>query len=135
MTWGGSFPIPILCHQASPYPVYTAAMLDLGIPYQPLVAKYVWAQYGVLMNMSKYGILSREPPQGKNKVQYDQWIFEVEESRKTYGEALVREVLISSLKSKVAHTICYLGYNASMSAMLDKMNTVYSAVVSYDVLM
>ena len=27
--------------------------------------------------MPKYGIFSGEPPQGKNEVQYDQWIFEI----------------------------------------------------------
>ena len=49
--------------------------------------------------------------------------------------ALVMEAIIHSLKGKVAHTICYLRHNASVSAMLDKLNTVYVVVVSYHVLM
>ena len=56
----------------SPHLVYTAASQDLGILYQPMVANCSQAQYGSLMNMPKYGILSEEPPQGKNEVQYDQ---------------------------------------------------------------
>ena len=60
--------------------------------------------------MPRYGIFSGEPPQGKIKVQYDQWIFEVEDSWKMYGEALVREAIIHSLKGKAAHTISYLGH-------------------------
>ena len=51
-----------------------------------------------------------------------------------YGEALVREAIICSLEGKVAHTICNLGHNASMLAMVNKLNTVYGAVVSYNVL-
>ena len=77
------------------------------------------------------GSFSGELPQGKNKVQYDQWIFEVEESWKIYGEALVREAIIHSLKGKAAHTICYLGHNTSVSAMLDKLNAVNGAIESY----
>ena len=61
--------------------------------------------------------------------------FELADSQKMYGEALVREAMIHSLKGKVACTICYLGHNASMSAMLNKLNTVYGAVASYDLLM
>ena len=47
----------------------------------------------------------------------------------------MREALIHSLKGKVVHTNCYLGPNTSMSAMLGKLNTVYEAIVSYNVLM
>ena len=47
---------------------------------------------------------------------------------------MVKEAIIH-FKSKVAHTIHYLGHNASMSAMINKLNTVNGAVVSYDVLM
>ena len=72
----------------SPYPVYTAAAQDLGIPYQLMVFNYAQGQYGSLGNMPKYWVFSREPTQSKNEVQYNQWIFEVEDSRKTYGEAL-----------------------------------------------
>ena len=46
----------------------------------------------------------------------------------------MREAIICSLKGKAAHTICYLGHNASVSAMLDKLNIVYGMEVSYDVL-
>ena len=87
--------------------MYTAAIQDLGILHQPMVAKYACTKYGGLMNMPKYGIFSGEPPWGKNEVQYDQWICEVEESRKTCGEVLVREAIIFSLKGKMVHTICY----------------------------
>ena len=85
--------------------------------------------------MPKYGVFSGEPTWGKNEVQYDQWIFEVEESRKIYGEVFVREAIICYLKCKVAHTICYMGHNASMPAMFDEMNIVYGAVASYNTLM
>ena len=85
--------------------------------------------------MSKYGIFSGEPPQGKNEFQCYPCIFEVEESWKTYGEVLVREAIIHSPKGKAANTICYLGHNASVLAIPDKLNTVYGAIASYDVLM
>ena len=52
-----------------------------------------------------------------------------------YEEALVREAIIYSLKGKLACTICYLGHYTSVSAKFDKLNNVYEAVVSYDVLM
>ena len=76
------------------------------------------------MNMPKYRIFIGEPPQGKNEVKYNQWIFEVEESQKTYGEALVREAIICSHKGKAACTTHHLEHNAFVSAMLDKLNTV-----------
>ena len=76
------------------------------------------------MNMAKYGVFSGEPPQSKNEVQYDQWIFKVEESWKTYEDALVWEAIIHSLKGKAVHTIHYLEYNTSALAMLDKLNIV-----------
>ena len=85
--------------------------------------------------MPKYGIFSGDPPQGKINVQYDQWIFEVEESWMTYGEALVREAIIHSLKGKAACTFCYLGHHASVSVMLDKLNTVYGTMLSCNMLM
>ena len=85
--------------------------------------------------MPKYGIFSGEPHHGKNEVQYDQWIFEVKESWKMYGEVPVREAIIHSLKGKVAQTIHYLGHNSTMLAMLNKLNTVYGAIVIYDMLM
>ena len=37
--------------------------------------------------MPKYGILSGRFAQGKKEFQYDQWIFELEESQKTYGRS------------------------------------------------
>ena len=114
--------------------MYTAAEQDLGIPYLPIVREYARSLYGSLINISKYGIFSGEPPQGKNEVQYDQSIFEVGDSQKTYGKALVREAIIHSHKGKATHTICYLGHNASVSDMLNKLNTIYAVVVSYDVL-
>ena len=67
--------IPCCAIMGSPYAVYTAAVQDLEILYQPMVAKYAQAKYGGLVTMPKYGIFSRDPPQGKNKFLYDQWIF------------------------------------------------------------
>ena len=100
-----------------------------------MVAEYARSQYRGLVNMMKYGIFSGESTKGKNEVQYNQWIFKVEDSQKMYGEAIVREAIICSLKGKVAHTIHYLGHNTSVLAMINKLNTVYGVVVSYDVLM
>ena len=117
------------------YLMYTAAAQDLGNNYWPMVAEYAQCEYGSFIDMSKYGIFSGKPLQGKNEVQYDQWIFEVEESWKTYGEAWVREAIIHSLKGKAAHTICYLGHNNSLSFMLYKLNTIYGAIASYNMLM
>ena len=47
----------------------------------------------------------------------------------------MREAVIHSLKDKLAHIICYLGHNTSVPAMLDKLNTVYKTVASYNTLM
>ena len=68
--------------------------------YWPVVTGYATCQCGGLVNIPKCGIFSWEPPQGKNEVQYDQWIFEVEDSQTTYGEALVREAIIHSSRVK-----------------------------------
>ena len=130
---GGTSPNPHISVHS--YLVYTAAKQDLGMHYQPMVTEYGRNQYRGLVNIPKYGIFSMEPPQGKNEVQYDHWIFEVEDSQKMYGEALVREAIICSLKGKVAHTIHYLGNNTSVLAMLNILNSVYRVVVNCDVLM
>ena len=106
---GACFPSPYYTMEHSPYHVYTEAMNDLGIPYQPMIAGYVWDQYGCLMNMAKYGIFSKEPLHSKNEVQYNQRTLEIEEMRKTYREALMREAIICFLNGKSATTICYLG--------------------------
>ena len=83
---GELLPIPASYYQGSPSnPVYTATDLDLGMQYCPMVIKYARGQYRGLINMPKYGIFSGELPQDKNEVQYDQWIFEVEDSQKMYG--------------------------------------------------
>ena len=114
---------------------YTATGQDLGMQYQPMATEHARGQYRGLVNMSKYGIFSGEPPLGKNEVQYYQWIFEVEDSWQMYEEVLVREAIIHSLRGKAAFTICYLGYNPSFLARIDKLNTVYRVVASYDILM
>ena len=94
-------PNPCIIPSSVPsYTGYTAVKQDLGMHYWPMVTEYARRQCGGLVNMPKYDIFSGEPPQGKNEVQYDQWIFEVEDSQKMYGEALVREVIICSLKAK-----------------------------------
>ena len=46
----------------------------------------------------------------------------------------MREAIICSFKGKVAHTICYPGHDTSVLAILDKLNGVYGAVASYDML-
>ena len=76
----------IILSSVPSYPAYTAVEHDLGRQYQTMVAEYARCQYRGLVNMSKYGIFSGEPPQGKNEVKYDQWICEVEDSQKTYGK-------------------------------------------------
>ena len=86
--------------------MYTAAEQDLGMAYQPVVAEYVRSLYGAL-SIYLSMLFMEEPLQGKNEVKYDQWIFEVEDSQKTYGEALVRGAIVWSLKGKAPHTICY----------------------------
>ena len=122
---GGTTPNPHIITSSVPsYSVYTSAEQDLGMHYRPVVTEYARNQYGGLMNIPKYGIFSEETPQGKNEVQYNQWIFEVEDFQKTYGEALVRKAIIWSLKGKVSQTICYLGHNNAVSAMLNKLNTI-----------
>ena len=117
------------------YPVHTAAKQDLGMHYQPTVIEYARSQYRGLVNslnmVSSVGNLIRVKMRSNMSNGFLRWKI----PGKTYGEALVREAIIHSLKGKAAQTIHYLGHNASVSAMITKLNTVHGAVVSLAVLM
>ena len=79
--------------------------------------------------MPKYGMFNKEPPHGKNEVQYDQWIFEVQELQKTYEEALVREAIIFSLKGKAWPALStILGIMPLCQTCSDKLNADYGAM-------
>ena len=62
-------------------------------------------------------------------------MYEVKCSRGNYGEVTLWEWITRFLKGKVSDTIQYLGEDASVSIILEKLETVYGAVASYDILM
>ena len=72
---------------------------------------------------------------GKGEVSYAQWAYEVKTLQPSYGENLLREGILRSLKGTAADLVRYLGPQASLQKILDKLETVYGAVSTFDQLM
>ena len=74
-------------------------------------------------------------PPGKNEVTYSQWIHEVREALTRFPESTVRNWISRSLRGPPADAVRSLGPYASITSILNKMETMHGAVVPFDVIM
>ena len=66
---------------------------------------------------------------------FEQWYHEVQCVKDYYLESVVRESIVHSLKGVAADMARYMGPNASVAHILQKLTIIFSTVASFDILM
>ena len=84
-------------------------------------------------NIPKLSVLSGERLKGE--ASFEQWAYELQSPRKTYGESALWEGIQRSLKGAAADTVCNMGPDASLDTIMKKFSIIYGNVKSYDILM
>ena len=88
----------------------------------------------VVGKMPKCGTFSVESTK-KKEVSFEQWAFEVKNVMKSHTVATLREGLVWSLYGVAADLVSYLGSQAPVSEIIDKLELVCSTMASFDILM
>ena len=74
-------------------------------------------------------------PPNKNEATFAQWIHEIREAQTRFPESTVRNWISLSLRGPPADAVRSLGPYASISSILNKLETMHGAVAPYDVMM
>ena len=74
-------------------------------------------------------------PPNKNEATFAQWIHEVREAQTRFPESTVRNWISRSLRGPPADAVRSLGPYASITSILNKLETMHGAVAPYDVMM
>ena len=74
-------------------------------------------------------------PPNKNEATFAQWIHEVREAQTKFPESTVRNWISRSLRGPPADAVRSLGPYASITSILNKLETMHGAVAPYDVMM
>lgn len=83
----------------------------------------------------KLSWFSGEDNKNKTEVTYAQWAYEVLMVKDNYSEEVMKEAIARSLKGTAADLIRFLGPHVTLQQMMEKLETVYSTVSSFDTLM
>ena len=81
-----------------------------------------------------FSIFSDEGAQ-KEEVIFDQWVFEVSSALTNHSEATFGEGITDFSCDAPTDLVCYLGQNAPVSHMLNKLHLMYVMVASFDIIM
>ena len=73
-----------------------------------------------------------DPPLAKGEATCNQWAFEVCRLQSPYQEGVLWEGIIWSLKGDVANMVWFLGPAPSVEAILDKLDSLYRSVSTFD---
>ena len=76
-----------------------------------------------------------DPPLPKGEATYNQWTFEVHSIESCYQEGVLWEGIIWSLKGHAANMVQFLGPTPSVDAILDKLDSLYGLVYTFDIMM
>ena len=76
-----------------------------------------------------------DPSLPKGETTYNQWAFKVHSLQSHYQEEVLCEGIIQSLKGDATDMIRYLGPTPSVNAILDKLNSLYGSMSTFDVTM
>ena len=72
---------------------------------------------------------------GKIEMSFQQWYHEVQCVKDHYQESVVRQSIVCSWKGTAADMAQYMGTNASVAHILQKMTITYSTVALFNILM
>ena len=87
-----------------------------------------------MVKMPKGITFSGDPIQ-KGEVSFEQWVFEVKSVMQSHTEATLWEGIVQSLHGAPADLVQYLGLQALVSEIINKLELVYGTVASFDILM
>ena len=71
----------------------------------------------------------------EGEVSFEQWVFEVKSVMQSQIEATLMEGMVQSLHWAVADLVWYLGPQALVSEIINKLELVYGTMASFDILM
>ena len=71
----------------------------------------------------------------KGEVSSEQWSYELQSLRKSYGDSALREGIQCSLRGAAADAVCNMGPNVPLDMILKKFTIIYGNVKSFDMLM
>ena len=72
---------------------------------------------------------------GKTEVSFEQWYQKVQYIKDHYLESVVQESIVRSLKGAAVDMAQYMGPNASIAHILQKLAIIFSTMASFDVMM
>ena len=84
--------------------------------------------------MPKFSIFSGDSNH-KGDISFEQWVFEVKRVMQAYTEATLRNGLVWSLHRTMADLVWYLGLQAPMSEIINKLEHLHGTVISFNILM
>ena len=84
-------------------------------------------------NIPKLSIFSGERLKGE--ASFEQWAYELQFLRRTYGESALREGIQRSLRGATADTFHNMGPEATLASIIKKFTIIYGNVKSYDIQM
>ena len=85
--------------------------------------------------ITKQSVFGGEDTVNKSEVSYDQWKYGVQAVGNLHPEPVLREAIIQSLKGQAADFVTYLGQEAGVKEVLDKLEMHYATLSEYTVLM
>ena len=88
----------------------------------------------VVGKMPKISTLSGDPTQ-KGEVSFEQWVFEVKSVTQSHNEVTLQEGMLQSLHEATATLVQYLGLQALVSEIINKLELTYGTMASFDILM
>ena len=78
---------------------------------------------GLCLSTPRINTFGAEAMPGKAEVSFEQWNYEVQHIKDHYPESVVLESIVRSLKGAVADMAQYMGPTASISGILQKINS------------
>ena len=87
----------------------------------------------VVSKMPKIRTFSGDPTQ-KGEVSFKQWIFEVRSEMQSHTEVTLWEGMVKSLHRATAHLVQYLGLQALVAEIINKLELAYGTIAPFDIL-
>ena len=84
--------------------------------------------------LPNFSIFSGDSTQ-KREVLFEQWAFEVKSVMQSHTEVTLREGIVWSLCRATADLVWYLGLQAPVSEIINKVEPIYGTVASFNILM
>ena len=78
-------------------------------------------------------VFSGELPTPKGEAEIDNYIFQLKLLRNSYTEDTIRNAIVATVRSHAKVTVCAIGYDSSLAAMIEQLENRFSAKETTDI--